>query len=263
MVMLIFIALQIAIVVGLTMVERRRNPAATDWLRNLQAWVLDVGTGFMLVPLAHEWAPFSLFDYRALPFAVACAILVFARDGLEFAFHVCQHRVPFMWRMHSLHHSDPEMSALTTGRHFWGDKLIKVLTVWPMTTLIIGSTYEMATVYSIISLYNYFIHANLKVNLGKWSWVINAPAYHRRHHSRLPEHYNSNYAALFPIFDVIFRTYNRPEGWPPTGQARMPKRVVDLLIWPFLKLDMITETAGEAEAPPVELETAPALRAAA
>ena len=263
MLMLTFIAIQVLIILAITLLEKRQNPGQTDWLRNLQAWALDVGTGFMILPLFHEWGNISLIDGGKLPFVLGCLVLIMTRDGLEFGFHLLQHKVPFMWRMHSLHHSDPEMSALTTGRHFWGDKVLKVLTIWPATALVVSTPYSMTMVYSLVSLYNFFIHANLKVNLGKWSWVINTPAYHRRHHSRLPEHYNSNYAPLLPIWDVICGTYHRPDGWPPTGQARAPRGFLDLIVWPFLKQTEL-RSVPEVARPTVAAEPAePQVRASA
>ena len=50
--------------------------------------------------------------------------------ALAMALFLASHRIPALWAMHSLHHSDPEMTALTTNRHFWGDQLIKALTIW-------------------------------------------------------------------------------------------------------------------------------------
>jgi sterol desaturase/sphingolipid hydroxylase (fatty acid hydroxylase superfamily) len=124
------------------------------------------------------------------------------------------------------------MTALTTNRHFWGDRLVKALTIWPLATMVMNPTDTIFQIYVVVSLYHYFVHANLKVDFGRWSWVLNSPAYHRRHHSKLPEHYDTNFAALFPIFDVICGTYRRPDGWPPCGQDEAPETALDLLDWP-------------------------------
>lgn len=231
---LIFLLSQILLIGGITMLERRRHPGPTDWARNLQVWALSIGAGFLFLRFFHDWKGLSLIDGTALPFLIAFPVFVLVRDFLEFAFHYAQHHVGWLWRMHSLHHSDPEMSALTTNRHFWGEQVVKAATIWPLTTMIISQTDAMIAGFSVLSLYNYVIHANLRIDFGKWSWLLNAPAYHRRHHSKLVEHYNSNYAALFPIWDVIFGTYRRPDGWPPTGQATMPERFSDLVAWPVL-----------------------------
>ncbi|MFM6830284.1 MAG: sterol desaturase family protein, partial [Novosphingobium sp.] len=133
------------------------------------------------------------------------------------------------------------------NRHFWGEQVVKAATIWPLTTMIISQTDAMIAGFSVLSLYNYVIHANLRIDFGKWSWVLNAPAYHRRHHSKLPEHFDSNFAALFPVFDVIFGTYRRPDGWPPTGQATAPRSLRELLSWPHFE-GRVDEVEAEAPA---------------
>lgn len=249
MIALIFIMTQMLVIAGITYSERLRNSGPSDWLRNLQSWVIDLGASFLILPFFSNWKGAALIDGKALPFYIAFPIFILVRDFLEFAFHQAQHRVPLLWRMHSLHHSDPEMSALTTNRHFWGDQVIKAATIWPLTSVLISQTKGMLAIYAVVTLYNYFIHANIKVNFGRLSWLLNCPAYHRRHHSKLPQDYDSNFAALFPIWDVIFGSYRRPDGWPPTGLAKMPARVTDLVIWPFLNHEPVPAKAQAAENP--------------
>lgn len=229
----ILMLLAFAVMAGLTWLEKVRHPGPTDWARNLQAYALDFGIAYVVHRFWPQWMGGSLIDAAALPFWVALPIFLLVRDFTEWLFHYAQHKLPWLWAMHSLHHSDPEMTALTTNRHFWGDRLVKSLTIWPLATMIIGQTDAIFQVYMIVSLYNYFIHANLKVDFGRWSWVLNGPAYHRRHHSRLVEHYDTNFAALFPIFDVIFGTYRRPDGWPPCGlDEGAPQSLGELATWP-------------------------------
>lgn len=233
---LLFIAAAIAVMAGITYAERKLHPGRTDWWRNLQSWVIDLGFGIALLGFLPDWRGHSLIDGHALPFLLAFPLFLLVRDFTEYLYHYAQHRIPVLWAMHSLHHSDPEMTALTTNRHFWGDQFIKALTIWPATTMIMSQTSTMIAAYAVISLYNYAIHANLKIDFGRWSWVLNCPAYHRRHHSRLPEHYDTNFAALFPIFDVIFGTYRRPDGWPPCGLDEEPRSLGGLLFWPARKV---------------------------
>lgn len=232
---LLFIAAAIAVMAGITYVERTRHPGKTDWWRNLQSWLIDLGISLTFLSMLPDWHGNSLIDGNALPFLIALPLFLLVRDFTEFLYHYAQHRIPALWAMHSLHHSDPEMTALTTNRHFWGDQFIKALTIWPATTMIMSPTQSLIVAYAVISLYNYVIHANLKIDFGRLSWVLNCPAYHRRHHSRLPEHYDTNFAALFPIFDVIFGTYRRPDGWPPCGLDEQPGSLGDLLFWPVRK----------------------------
>jgi len=229
--MLIFLA-AFAAMAGITLIETRRHPGPTDWVRNLQAYGLDFLIAYVVHRYWPQWMGGSLIHASSLAFWIALPLFFLVRDFTEWLFHYAQHRLPWLWAMHSLHHSDPEMTALTTNRHFWGDRLVKALTIWPLATMIMDPTDAIFQIYMVFSLYHYFVHANLKIDFGRWSWVLNSPAYHRRHHSRLVEHYDSNFAALFPIFDVIFKTYHRPDGWPPCGLDEAPQSLGDLIVWP-------------------------------
>jgi sterol desaturase/sphingolipid hydroxylase (fatty acid hydroxylase superfamily) len=94
--------------------------------------------------------------------------------------------------------------------------------------------------YNLLTLYNLFPHMNARVGFGRWSWILNSPQYHRLHHSALPEHHDCNFAALFPIFDVLCGAYRRPAAgeFPPTGlfDGFAPVGVWEMLIWPWRRV---------------------------
>jgi sterol desaturase/sphingolipid hydroxylase (fatty acid hydroxylase superfamily) len=222
----------LALVALLTAGEWLWRRERTDWWRNLQAWALNAAIGFAVLPVLMSLHAPALVDGAALPFWAGALAYLVLRDFLEFLYHRAQHAVPLLWSMHALHHSDPNMSALTTTRHFWCDQVIKALTIWPLAALIIAPTPAMVALFNLISLWNFAVHARLPISFGPMSWLLNCPAYHRRHHSSLPEHYNSNFAALLPIFDVLGGTYHRSDEFPPTGLDTQPESLSDLLLWP-------------------------------
>jgi sterol desaturase/sphingolipid hydroxylase (fatty acid hydroxylase superfamily) len=236
------IAISALIVLGLSLLERRAGGRNSDWAINLLAWLLNITAGFTVYTLFSEWQGPSLIRGANLAPWLAVVFYVLVQDFAEWLFHRAQHKLPLLWAMHSLHHSDPEMSALTTTRHFWGDRAFKTLTVWSLAAMVISPTVPALLVYFGLSFWNYIAHANLRWNFGWWSWLINSPAYHRRHHSSLPEHYDSNFAALFPVWDVIFGSYHRPDGYPPTGFERRPRSLRELVLWPW------AQRAPEAQA---------------
>ncbi len=216
----------------LVLLELRRADAG-DWLINLQAWAIQTGVALALLPLIPAWQAHGLIDAGKIPFWAGLLLFVLVRDLAEYVYHRLQHGIPALWAMHSLHHSDPAMSALTTNRHFWGDQVVKQVTVWSLAAMLVTPTPAMIGVYSLISLWNYYVHSALPGDFGRLSWLLNSPDYHRRHHSSLPEHFDSNFAALFPIFDVIAGSYHRPAGRPQTGFDVRPRGVVDLVLWPL------------------------------
>lgn len=216
----------------LVCLELRRGRAG-DWRINLQSWTIAIGVGLVLLPLVPAWRAHGLIDAAMLPFWAGLVLFVLVRDLAEYVYHRLQHKIPALWAMHSLHHSDPAMSALTTNRHFWGDQLVKQVTVWSLAAMLVTPTPAMIAAYALISLWNYYVHSALPGDFGPLSWLVNSPDYHRRHHSSNPEHFDSNFAALFPIFDVIAGSYHRPIGRPQTGLEVRPQGFSDLVLWPL------------------------------
>lgn len=182
------------------------------------------GGGLFVLP-SEGWA--------LIPGAAAYIIVM---DLGEYLFHRAQHRIPWLWAMHSLHHSDPEMNVSTTLRHFWAEAAIKTVTIYLAIGLLMKPSPMVLMVYAATSFWNFFPHMNLRVSLGRFALLLNSPHYHRVHHSRLPEHWDRNFAAIFPVFDWIFGTHYlpRPDEYPPTGlddvgRISLPKA----LVWPL------------------------------
>ena len=95
----------------------------------------------------------------------------------------------------------------------------------PMAILFDLSPQAGGAIGFAFSAWTFFIHANLKLGLGRLSWLVDGPQVHRIHHSKLPEHFDRNFAAFFPIWDVIFGTYYHPRRgeFPPTGVTGEPQ----------------------------------------
>jgi sterol desaturase/sphingolipid hydroxylase (fatty acid hydroxylase superfamily) len=244
--------LVILILLVLTLLEgrfpARRDPGQR--LLNLGIMIARLIPAVLLAPLvsaavveAARRGGLPSVTSAAWPPALATVAYILAIDFCECMFHRTQHAVPFLWRMHSLHHSDPCMNATTTERHWWGDSLIKALTIWPAAAILFRPSATTLTVYALLSFYHYFSHANLRVSFGRLSWVLNSPAYHRIHHSSDPAHHGANFASLFPIFDVIFGSYRPGAMFPPTGLDRRPETLVQALVWP------LSEEPGAPAAP--------------
>ena len=230
-----------ALVAALTLAERRwpaRAEPATRLL-NLAIWsartVFQV-TAMPLFALAlgagatRLGVPSLRIDRWSL--WLSAPLLVVSLDLCEYLYHRAQHAVPWLWRRHALHHSDPCVNATTTERHWWGDLVLKgVLFLIPLAVVFRPSGLDYS-IYAVISLNHYFAHSNLRVDFGRWSWVLNSPAYHRLHHGRDPRYYGANYAGLFPIFDLVFGSYRRAREYVETGLSYEPRTIGQALTWP-------------------------------
>ncbi len=178
----------------------------------------------------------------------ALAAYFLAMDLAEYVFHRAQHRIPALWAMHSLHHSDRAFDSTTAARHFWLGPAIKTVTVWLAVGMLLKTPASVVGVYMAVSYYHYIVHSNTRLDFGRWSWVLNGPGYHRLHHSAAEEHFDVNFACLFPIFDVLCGAYRplrageRIQTGLDTGEE--PQTVGEALLWPVRGLFLLPCKAG-------------------
>ena len=184
--------------------------------------------------------------WRLLP---GILVYVVTLDFGEYLFHRAQHRFKSLWLMHSFHHSDPALNASTTIRHYWAELPLKSLVIYLPVSLVFKVSPAISAAYVLVSFYNYFVHMDVKIGFGRWAVFLNAPQYHRIHHSALAEHHNCNFAALFPVFDRIFGSYRHPrlDEFPPTGldSGEMPRGLVEGIFWPFRRSMLVGSKPAE------------------
>ncbi len=183
---------------------------------------------------------------------------VLLMDLAEFGFHRAQHAWPFLWAMHSLHHSARPMNAATTLRHYWLEPAIKAVFLYPLVALVLNANATVVLLYALLNHWHFACHLNLRLPMGPFWAVINNPDYHRLHHSSRPEHFNRNFAALFPLYDLLCGTACRPAAGacPETGldSGAVPAGPVDALLWPLRRRPAAANqgkaVAGFAQLPP-------------
>lgn len=161
------------------------------------------------------WHPASAGGY-----VVATAAYAFVWDTFQYWSHRAQHSFGWLWPAHALHHDDDRVNSTTALRNtLWGG-LLGFLIVYLPTFVICG--FDLLTVYGAMALFwtwGFVNHANVRLRLGPLTPVISGPQWHRIHHGRDPEYHDANFAAFFPVIDVVFGTYRRPVGneFPTTG----------------------------------------------
>lgn len=131
-------------------------------------------------------------------------------DAVTYWWHRAYHGLPLMWRMHRVHHSDRDLDVTTSGRFHLTEMVLSavfrlgVIALW-------GPLVAAVVIFEVVfGLFNQLEHANLQLpdRLDRWlRAVFVTPAMHRVHHSRVPEHTNSNYSTIFSWWDRLFGTY--------------------------------------------------------
>ena len=160
---------------------------------------------------------------RAWPFVTFLVYIVLIDFG-EYWRHRLQHRLPWWWALHSLHHDQRQMTLWADDRnHVFDDVLASV---WSGTlALLVGiAPAEYPLVMIAFRLVESLSHSNVRLGFGRvGSPFLVGPQYHRLHHAiehaRPPfdRTMGCNFAVILPVWDVIFGTWRRDPAFPPTG----------------------------------------------
>jgi sterol desaturase/sphingolipid hydroxylase (fatty acid hydroxylase superfamily) len=242
--------LAFGIYIVLALIERTLPPAGPrksfdDWLLNFQINVF-TGSFFalggvtvgLLAKALNQHFRLGWIDLRfahghgAVTLLGAFLLSSFVGDFFYYWYHRTWHKVPFFWQSHKLHHMDTSLEAITVGRQSWTEIMLPLFTGLPAAVIFkldaidYFSAGVSGAVIGVLSMaWGPLFHANIKLHLGRASFLLNNPQLHRIHHSRLPQHRDKNFANYYPIWDVIFGTYYEPSRgeYPATGVEGEPE----------------------------------------
>jgi sterol desaturase/sphingolipid hydroxylase (fatty acid hydroxylase superfamily) len=138
----------------------------------------------------------------------ACALLLF--DCWQYWWHRMNHRLPFLWRFHSVHHADAEMDASTGVRFHTGEIALSFLARMAVLPLI-GMTLPQLLLYEAEALpVILFHHSNIRMPARAdraLRWLLVTPWMHVVHHSRWQPETDSNYSSLLSVWDRVFGSF--------------------------------------------------------
>ncbi|HEX6268080.1 MAG TPA: sterol desaturase family protein [Burkholderiales bacterium] len=174
----------------------------------------------------------------ALEFAVTFLLL----DLSFYYWHVANHRVPFLWRFHNVHHIDPDLDVSTAFRFHFVEvgfsaafRAVQVLLIGP--TLTAYMVYEVA-----FQLGTLFHHSNLRLPIPierALNMVLVTPRMHGIHHSDIRDENLTNFGVVLPWWDSLHRTLrlNVPQAEVTIGipgySRPADNRLLRALLMPF------------------------------
>lgn len=239
--------------IALEFVWKRAQPEAR-YLFNLKYSAIYLLAIFILGPLISaatvsavnslgggHWVDLNVFGNATVPAQLATFVLfMLITDFFYYWLHRLQHKSSILWNQHEVHHSDTTMNVTTNVRHHWTEILLHALFITVPFSLLFNLTPAAAgVVATLFASWQFIIHLNARLPLGRWSWMLVGPQVHRIHHSSLPQHQDKNFAAYFPVWDVLFGTYHAParDEYPPVGLASGERidSVWSAAIWPFAR----------------------------
>jgi sterol desaturase/sphingolipid hydroxylase (fatty acid hydroxylase superfamily) len=182
-----------------------------------------------------------------LPISLIYFISFLFIDFIMYLFHFLSHKVNFLWKLHSVHHTDEHVSAKTGVLHHPFETLASLLFALFFSVILGIPILVLILFAACATIHNLFAHANIALptsldrTLRK---LIVTPDVHRTHHSIEIHEGNSNFGEIFTIWDRLFGTYT---DHPASGEEKLvmglpaseqPKSfsAINLLLHPFAKV---------------------------
>lgn len=165
----------------------------------------------LLVPVS-RWAiarRAGLLNVIAMPATLQTVLAIVLLDYTLWFWHYANHRLPFLWRFHLVHHVDRDMDASTALRFHFGEQALSVL-YRCLQVVVIGATpFAVWTWQAILFASILFHHSNVELPIA-WERrlvrVFVTPRMHGIHHSDRLNETNSNWSSLLSWWDYLHRT---------------------------------------------------------
>jgi sterol desaturase/sphingolipid hydroxylase (fatty acid hydroxylase superfamily) len=153
--------------------------------------------------------PFGLLHFLPVP-AWAQFIIGFLLLDLSFYYwHLLNHRIPFLWRFHNVHHIDPALDVSTGFRFHFGEVLFSTF-FRVLQVILIGISLATFAAYELVFQCETLFHhtdVRLPIRLERaLNKVLVTPRMHGIHHSQVRGETNSNFGVVFPWWDRLHRT---------------------------------------------------------
>lgn len=124
--------------------------------------------------------------------------------------HWANHRVPFLWRFHLVHHVDRDLDASTALRFHFGELALSIPVRATQMILIGVDPFSLWLWQTILFASILFHHANIRLPLGlerALARLIVTPRMHGIHHSDRHNETDSNWSSLLSVWDFVHRTF--------------------------------------------------------
>lgn len=242
----VFFTVLVAMILWEILAKRRpqRVGRLSRWPSNLAIVALDtlavrlvfplVAVGVALLASERGW---GLLNVIVLPSWLSIIIAVLVLDLAIYFQHRVFHALPWLWRLHRMHHADLEFDV-TTGLRFHPLEIVLSMAIKISVVLMLGAPALAVIIFEVLlnaaSLFN---HGNVRIpqKIDQWlRLLLVTPDMHRVHHSVIQRETDSNFGFSVPWWDYLFRTYRDQ---PEKGHLGMTIGIEDFRTLQDLRLD--------------------------
>ena len=166
--------------------------------------------------------------------SVQFVLFLIVSDAALYWKHRTMHAVPALWRIHAIHHSQRNMTLLTSFRFHAADELISNV-VRLAVALILGIPPAASIPATIVlTVYQSLQHSDTGWTFGLLDRIFVSSRFHNVHHSVDAAAYRSNFGLVFSAWDFLFRTASagRPSRYGVID-LDVPESFSSQLVFPF------------------------------
>ena len=202
---------------GLVPMFEGRRDRARHSASNVVLGVVNAGVAAVLFAgatlAATAWArenSFGVLHWARLDGVAAAAAAFLLIDLWQYAWHRLNHRLPFLWRFHAVHHADRDLEASSGLRFHTGEIVLSSVARLAVLPLLGASIWHVLLYEAVLLPVILFHHANVRMPEGadrRLRWLLVTPRMHWVHHSRHRPETDSNYASVFSFWDRVFGSF--------------------------------------------------------
>ena len=230
--------------------RKRKSHIIKRFTINILMTMVALGTASIFVKPVSEvlirWTEtnsFGLLHVFHIPTFFKSIIGFFLMDLTFYWWHRANHRLPYLWRFHNMHHIDPDLDVTTSFRFHFGEIFLSsgfrilqigIIGLQPITYFVYEFTFICSTMLH---------HSNIRLPIKferALNLIIVTPRMHGIHHSIVCEETDSNYSVILRLWDQIHKTLrlNIPQkditiGVPGYSEPE-DNTIIKLLSMPFL-----------------------------
>lgn len=177
-----------------------------------------LGVGVALLAAENHW---GLFNALELPPPLSIPLFILLFDLAIYWQHRIYHAIPWLWRLHRMHHADPDFDV-STGIRFHPVSIVLSMLIKMLVIVLLGPPPVAVLLAEIIlNVTAMFNHGNIylppRIDAILRLFLV-TPDMHRVHHSVNSDETNTNFGFNFPWWDRLFGSYRaQPRG----GHAHM------------------------------------------
>ena len=173
----------------------------------------------------------------AQPVWLQVILLIVAGDLYYYWAHRLFHTVPALWKFHAVHHSIEHMGWAAAYRTHPIDTAI-TNSGFVVLAFLFDFSPAATAIFSVqFAWHSLLKHSNVAVGWGALRWLYVTPQFHHWHHANVAEAHDKNFAAQFPLWDLLFGTaLMTPDRDPPRYGVDdpVPATFLGSLAYPFM-----------------------------